>query len=232
MAGGLFTAIYSGMIIAWADTQATPPTGWLFCDGSLKSRSDYSDLFNAVGHTFNGGVDPGSNQFKLPNFVNNYPRGTASSGSAAAPGYYDGSASHAHSFTTAFSINSVTGGHVHNVPVIPGQNFNAYVDNAGGHAHTINFGANNAGSGLLNTGKQTTPDASTAQSHTHPTSGAAASSTDGAHSHDASLGSMNSNAHTHTVNVTNSSHNLPVANDTVSGSNDPKYNLVKYIIKT
>lgn len=232
MAGGLFTAIYSGMIVAWADTQTAPPTGWLLCDGTLKTRSEYPDLFSAIGHTFNNGVDPGNSQFKLPNFTDRYPRGVASSGSSAAPGYYDGNSNHSHSFTNSFSVNAVSGGHFHNVPNITGTNVAAYTDNAGGHSHTINFGANNAGGGLLNTGQQTTPSASTAQSHTHPTAGAVNSNTDGAHSHDGSLGSINSNAHSHTVNVTNSTHSLPLSTDTASGSNDPKYHLVKYIIKT
>ena len=42
----------------------TPPNGWFLCDGSLKSRTSYTDLFAVIGTTF--GVGDGSTTFALP----------------------------------------------------------------------------------------------------------------------------------------------------------------------
>lgn len=45
--------------------KATAPENWLTCDGSAISRTDYSELFNAIGTTF--GEGDGSTTFNLPN---------------------------------------------------------------------------------------------------------------------------------------------------------------------
>lgn len=46
--------------------RATPTSGWLLCDGTFKSQTTYPDLYAAIGHTHNGGVDPGDGTFRLP----------------------------------------------------------------------------------------------------------------------------------------------------------------------
>lgn len=43
---------------------ATPPTGWLICDGSAISRTTYPDLFAVIGTSY--GVGDGSTTFNLP----------------------------------------------------------------------------------------------------------------------------------------------------------------------
>lgn len=43
---------------------ATPPNGWLICDGSAVSRSTYAALFGVIGTTFGSG--DGSTTFALP----------------------------------------------------------------------------------------------------------------------------------------------------------------------
>lgn len=45
--------------------KATAPENWLICNGSAISRTDYSELFNAIGTTF--GEGDGSTTFNLPN---------------------------------------------------------------------------------------------------------------------------------------------------------------------
>ena len=45
--------------------KATAPENWLICDGSAISRTDYSELFNAIGTTL--GEGDGSTTFNLPN---------------------------------------------------------------------------------------------------------------------------------------------------------------------
>lgn len=46
------------------------PTGWLFCDGSLVSISDYDTLFNLIGTTYGG---DGQQTFALPDLRGRVP---------------------------------------------------------------------------------------------------------------------------------------------------------------
>ena len=52
----------TGMISAYGGSSA--PNGWLICDGSAVSRTDYADLFNVIGTSF--GTGDGSTTFNLP----------------------------------------------------------------------------------------------------------------------------------------------------------------------
>ena len=45
----------------------TIPAGWLLCDGSAVSRTDYAKLFSAIGTTW--GAGDGSTTFNLPNSI-------------------------------------------------------------------------------------------------------------------------------------------------------------------
>jgi len=57
--------IYAGLTGTILPTVATSaPAGWLLCDGSAVSRTDYSNLFALVGTTF--GAGNGSTTFNLP----------------------------------------------------------------------------------------------------------------------------------------------------------------------
>lgn len=49
------------------------PDGWLICDGSAVSRSDYENLFNAIGTTYGNG--DGFNTFNLPDLRGRVPIG-------------------------------------------------------------------------------------------------------------------------------------------------------------
>lgn len=55
---------------------ATPPTGWLLCDGSEVKTADYYELFQVIGYTFgdkNSLVGLGT--FRLPDFRGRFPLG-------------------------------------------------------------------------------------------------------------------------------------------------------------
>lgn len=52
---------------------ATPPVGWLLCDGAAVSRSSYADLFSAIGTSY--GVGDGSTTFNLPDIRGRVPIG-------------------------------------------------------------------------------------------------------------------------------------------------------------
>lgn len=55
----------------------TVPNGWLVCDGSAISRTDYPLLFDAIGTLWGSG--DGSTTFNLPNLVGRVPVGYDSS---------------------------------------------------------------------------------------------------------------------------------------------------------
>lgn len=61
--------------VFWLTTQ-TAPEGYLICDGSAVSRTEYADLFAAIGTTF--GAGDGSTTFALPNLQAAFIRGAGS----------------------------------------------------------------------------------------------------------------------------------------------------------
>lgn len=56
----------------------TIPAGWLLCDGSAISRTDYSELFEVIGTTY--GAGDGSTTFNLPNLIDRFLQGSATAG--------------------------------------------------------------------------------------------------------------------------------------------------------
>lgn len=61
----------AGEIKMWAGD--TIPDGWLLCDGSEVSKTDYPNLYKAIGDLW--GVPNSSSNFKLPNLVGRVPVG-------------------------------------------------------------------------------------------------------------------------------------------------------------
>ena len=53
----------AGIVMPFAGS--TAPQGYLLCDGSAVSRTDYADLFTAIGTTYGAGDE--STTFNLPN---------------------------------------------------------------------------------------------------------------------------------------------------------------------
>jgi microcystin-dependent protein len=51
----------------------TPPVGWLLCNGSAVSRTDYADLFSTIGTLY--GEGDGVTTFNLPNLSGRVPAG-------------------------------------------------------------------------------------------------------------------------------------------------------------
>lgn len=71
-----------GVVQAFAG--ATTPQGWLLCDGSAVSRTDYADLYAVIGDTY--GAGDGSTTFNLPNLVDKFVEGSATSGTEKTAG--------------------------------------------------------------------------------------------------------------------------------------------------
>lgn len=60
------------------------PSGFLMCDGSVVSRTDYADLFAAIGTTYGSG--DGSTTFGLPDLSGRIPIGVSSTHALASTG--------------------------------------------------------------------------------------------------------------------------------------------------
>jgi len=80
---GSFDTVPSGTITMWSGALASPPSGWLVCDGSAVSQTTYAALYAIIGTIY--GSNAGGN-FTLPNFTNRFPYGAnegASAGNAS-----------------------------------------------------------------------------------------------------------------------------------------------------
>ena len=75
----------TGCVQAFAGS--TTPNGWLLCDGSAVSRADYASLFSVIGTTY--GAGDGSTTFNLPNLVDKFVEGSATSGTEKTAGLPD-----------------------------------------------------------------------------------------------------------------------------------------------
>ena len=71
-----------GVVQAYAGN--TVPDGWLLCDGSAISRTDYAELYAVIGDTY--GAGDGSTTFNLPNLVDKFVEGSATSGTVKGAG--------------------------------------------------------------------------------------------------------------------------------------------------
>ena len=71
-----------GVVQAYAGN--TLPNGWLLCDGSAVSRTDYANLYAVIGDTY--GAGDGSTTFNLPNLVDKFVEGSATAGTEKSAG--------------------------------------------------------------------------------------------------------------------------------------------------
>ena len=71
-----------GAVVAFAGS--TTPQGWLLCDGSAVSRTDYAALYAVIGTTY--GAGNGSTTFNLPNLVDKFVEGSATAGTVKSAG--------------------------------------------------------------------------------------------------------------------------------------------------
>ena len=63
---------------------SSPPSGWLFCDGSAVSRTTYADLYNVIGTEF--GAGDGSTTFNVPDLRGRAPIGVGTGTGGGASG--------------------------------------------------------------------------------------------------------------------------------------------------
>lgn len=99
--------------------------GWLLCDGSAVSRSQYQQLFGTIGTIW--GVGDGSTTFNVPNLVGKFPQGGASVGTTGG----DSNVTLATTNLPAHNHPVIDPGHLHGV-TDPGH---SHAINDPGHAH-------------------------------------------------------------------------------------------------
>ena len=75
-------AVPTGVVQAFAGS--TTPQGWLLCDGSAVSRTDYAALYAVIGTTY--GAGNGSTTFNLPNLTDRFIEGNATAGTVKSAG--------------------------------------------------------------------------------------------------------------------------------------------------
>jgi len=93
-----------------ASASGNPQDGWLICDGSAVSRSDFPNLFSAIGTVW--GIGDGTTTFNIPDLRG---RSQVGSGSSFTFGSYGGSTTVTLSITNLPSHNHtvIDPGHTH-----------------------------------------------------------------------------------------------------------------------
>lgn len=215
----------AGIIQQFGGTSA--PTGYLICDGSAVSRTNYSSLFTAIGTSY--GAGDGSTTFNLPDLRQRVPVGKHSSGTFSMLGGTGGAEnttlsvsnlpSHAHDVNPASFTSGSESSHTHSInppsttTSSDGNHTHSYVDEHESSRDQVDY-----------------PDetwVSDTQTAETKTTGSA-----GSHTHTVNIASFTSGAgssHTHAVDVPNTT-STAVGSGT-SFSNVQPYIVVNYIIK-
>lgn len=116
---------------------STPPEGWLLCDGSAVSRTDYADLFAVIGTSY--GAGDGSTTFNLPDKRGRVSVGkNASDADFATVGKDGGEKKH------KLTVNEMPS-HAHS------QNYNTWYNDANNYDSKISSGGSNWYHGVTGT---------------------------------------------------------------------------------
>jgi microcystin-dependent protein len=218
-----------GSVTAYA--LATPPAGWLLCDGSIYSASAYPTLSVGLGSTYGGN---GTTTFAVPNLKGRMPVGLDST-------------------QTEFDTRGETGGakthtligaeipsHLHSVDppstnATVGENdknhthANTLTDL--GHLHTIDSYASDSGSGIATVGRE---NVATGDRTTNSTAGNTTTVATGITINNAIQGGDNSTTfatHSHSVSVDILSFNSGSTGDGGAHNNLQPYIVMNYIIR-
>lgn len=208
---------------------STAPTGYLLCNGNAVSRASYSALFAVIGTTYGSG--DGSTTFNVPDLRQKFPLGKAASGTGNALGATGGAIDHDHSVPA----------HYHGKGTLA-------IGSSG--THTTSISHNHA---AFNSSTESTDQfpmqglsapGNTGRAVRADSSGGASNTTDGSyfsHSHTIDVPNFSGNsasngAHSHANgDFTGSVGNTGGVNGDsamTSGTNNPPFLVVNYIIKT
>jgi microcystin-dependent protein len=124
-----------GVIMPYGGTSDTAPSGWLFCNGFSHSRTTYANLYATVGTTY--GAGNGSTTFNVPDLRRKMVLGFGTTTTGTAIGVSGGDWDHTHSgpahthdlsnHTHAINHNHGIEQHSHTIPnhshSVPATNF-------------------------------------------------------------------------------------------------------------
>jgi microcystin-dependent protein len=145
----------AGMIMPSGNLSTVILGGWLLCDGTAISRTDYSDLFTNVGTTF--GTGNGSTTFNIPDFRDRFPLGKGTNNSTLGTQTGSVSASSALVTGTGTTGTGTTGG---------GTTGGSTSGSTGGSTVASNTGTGTTGTGTSGTGTSGSTGGSTVASNT------------------------------------------------------------------
>ena len=131
----------TGIVQFFAGSSA--PKGWLVCDGSAVSRTEYDELFEVIGTTY--GAGDGSTTFNLPDLIDRFAEGGTNVGTKKEAGLPNITGSFEIGFYGDGSIPSILGtGAFTNINV--GRNGRYTSGSAGGQSTQTNFNASRSSS--------------------------------------------------------------------------------------
>ncbi|WP_296639203.1 phage tail protein [Roseinatronobacter sp.] len=184
----------SGALMDFAMVQA--PAGWLVCDGSEVSRSEFASLFTAIGTVW--GAGNGTTTFNLPDLRGEFRRGAdlgrgVDAGRAFGSAQADAFKSHDHDASSASA-----GAHTHS----------GTAQSAGAHNHQS--GIADTYEGFFGNGPEDNPPKiDNANTNNSGTTQSPLTSTDGAHSHDLTITSAGAHSHSVTVSARGGNETRP-----------------------
>jgi microcystin-dependent protein len=231
----------AGTIAMWV--KATPPTGWLLCNGAQYDKTVYAQLFANVGDAYELGTETTGNS-RLPNMIDRFVIGSDSRNKVSKQSAYQTNSINAqqHTFVSTIAIGTGNTAHNHNLASFNNDhahNTNAPTSTGGGdHNHPMNAHNPNAEGGG-NVSRTAGGAGSSFSAHSH---NANAPSTNGGGAHNHALNGVSTNnanvtSHAHSTNFSSlNTHNHTITNNPVSSAVPtttviPAYRAIHYIIK-
>jgi len=125
---------------------ATPPTGYLLCDGALLDISTYPNLFGIIGHTFDtlGGQ---TTNFNVPDMRGRFVVGNGQNESDAVYAINDKGGEQEHILQT-----DEVGEHTHTIQITDGGHSHTITDP--GHSHSYRNYGTYGSTGLVNANEE------------------------------------------------------------------------------
>jgi microcystin-dependent protein len=131
---------FTGSMLMWPT--ASPPAGFLLCNGQTASRATYAALFAIVGTLF--GAGDGSTTFTLPDYRDRMPIGAGGSYLANSAGGSKDATLPSHTHTASVSDPS----HLHSVTGTSSSPIGSYVDSGGNMGNFQTSNTNSAFTGI------------------------------------------------------------------------------------
>lgn len=190
---------------------ATPPTGWLICDGSIQLIATYPALAAELGTTYGG---DGITTFGLPDMRGRFPLGRNTSGSGSLRV----------NRTAAQNIGGIDGEEFHTLITaeLAAHVHSGSTSSDGSHAHTGSTNVTGDHNHTTTASNSSQNQGSSSANHVLYQPGTP-TSTNGAHSHTLNINAAGLHSHSFTTDNTGSDQ---------AHENTPPFLTVNYIIKT